>query len=140
MDRGRNISYNNAEILEWKVRSRSGFKARGHILGRLLKQYPSKKGHTHYQIHIGKNQRDTIELVYNTEFGEMPPLKVGMTVEACGDYITSTQKNGPYPASPDGAILHWVHINPGVQGHEHGYVLMDGKLTGTTPPKKYRNY
>ncbi len=137
MDGKSTLNFNNGQILDWKVKSRSGFQSRGHIIGRLLKQYPGKPGHGHYQVHIGKNQKDTIELIYNTDFGPMPSrLTVGMTVEACGDYITSTQKNGNYPASPDGAILHWVHINPSQKGHEHGYVIMGDTLTGITPPPR----
>ena len=35
-------------------------------------------------------------------------------------HITSTAQSGPYPASPDGAILHWVHMNPQSKGHPPG--------------------
>ena len=83
-----------------------------------------------------QNQTDTIEVIYNNQFGAMPRLAPGQIVEACGDYITSNRPNGHYPASPDGAILHWVHFNPADQGHEDGYVVVDGRLTGQTPPKK----
>jgi hypothetical protein len=129
---GQELAVNNAQILEWKLRTKSSFQARGHILGRLLRRYTNRSGHHHFSIGIGKSETDTIELIYNVEFGPIPALKVGSVVEACGDYITAKKRNGHYPPSPDGAILHWVHINPDSQGHEHGYVVFDGVVTGQT--------
>ena len=53
-----------------------------------------------------------------------------MSIEACGDYITSTAQSGPYPPSPDGAILHWVHMNPAGRGHDAGFLAINGTLYG----------
>jgi hypothetical protein len=80
---------------------------------------------------LGPAPDDTIELVYNDSFGELPELRLGMDVEACGDYITSYAPSGPYPASPDGALVHWVHHNPH-GSHPDGYVVIDGKVFGWT--------
>lgn len=132
---GKEFGPNNLQILEWKARTKNSFVARGHILGRLVRRYSNKNGHSHFSVLIGKTPTDTIEVIYNESFGETPPLTAGAVVEACGDYITSNQPSGPYPASPDGAIIHWVHFNPGVRGHEDGYVVVNGKLTGQTKPK-----
>lgn len=129
-DHKKELSVNNAQVLDWKARSKNGYKARGHVLGRAVRRYAGKRGHEHFAILIGKNATDTIEIVYNKKFGKMPQLRMGSVVEACGDYITSNKQSGPFPASPDGAILHWVHINLGIAGHEHGFVSVDGQVTG----------
>ena len=62
--------------------------------------------------------------------GAIPKIQKGMSVEACGDYITSTQTTAQYPASPDGAILHWIHKNPKPGGHASGYVEVDNVIYG----------
>jgi len=129
-DHGRDLPFNNEQVLDWKLHSKNGYKARGHVLGRALRRYAGKRGHEHFAVQIGKNPTDTIEVVYNTRFGKLPTLRSGAPVEACGDYITSNKKSGPFPASPDGAILHWVHVNVGTPGHEHGFVSVDGEVTG----------
>jgi hypothetical protein len=91
---------------------------------------PDRNGHAHFVIQIGKRADDTIEVIYNEDFGKMPTPKVGATVQACGDYITSTAQSGPYPASPEGAIIHWVHMNPRGKGHDAGFTIVDGVLYG----------
>jgi hypothetical protein len=131
-DNGQTLPVNNQQILEWKTRTKTAFQARGHIHGRLLRRYTNRSDHHHFSIQIGKSEADTIELIYNVDFGPIPALKVGSVVEACGDYITAKKRNGHYPPSPDGAILHWVHINPDQHGHESGYVVFDGVVTGQT--------
>jgi hypothetical protein len=134
--KGKKVSINNPEILQLKVRSQNGFLSRGHILGRLARRYSKKSGHDHFSVLIGKSQTDTIEVIYNDDFGALPPLRAGMVVEACGDYITSNKPKGHYPASPDGAILHWVHATQGASSHEDGYLMIDGNLQGQRPPRR----
>jgi hypothetical protein len=129
MDHGRNIPVNNSEVVHWKSNTQNQFLARGHILGTVDTVYSDKNGHNHFSVRIGSCEECTIEVIYNVEFGDLPELKAGMQIEACGDYITSFAPSGPYPASPDGAILHWVHRNPR-GGHPSGYVMVDGKVYG----------
>ena len=71
----------------------------------------------------------TVEVIYNEAFGQMPTLNPGAIIEACGDFITAKSQSGPYPASPDGAIVHWVHKAPNAR-HESGYVVVDGVVCG----------
>jgi hypothetical protein len=85
-------------------------------------------GHTHFEMQIGPNSDDTIEVVYNQSFGELPPLNPGMEVEVCGDYITTA--NQGHGSSPDGAIIHWVHKSPAGNGHPSGYVAVNGVVYG----------
>jgi hypothetical protein len=133
LDDDKDLPVNNTQVLEWKLRTPSGFKARGHILGRALRRYSGARGHEHFSVRIGNGPKDTIEIVYNTKFGTMPAIRLNDVVEACGDYITSNRRNGHYPPSPDGAILHWVHVSDSVKEHEHGFVAVGGHVTGVTP-------
>ncbi len=128
------LNVNVPQILEWKQNTPNQFKARGHIVGKVMAMGRMVGSHTHIGIRIGNGSRDTIELIYNDEFGSLPNnIKAGAKVEACGDYITSYAPSGHYPASPEGAILHWVHINPKNSGHEDGYFAIDGEVFGDNP-------
>src|SRR4051812_8822517 len=80
----------NPQVLDWKSTTANQFLARARVAGPVTKLYPDRNGHKHFEIKIGPNAKDTLEVVYNISFGKLPALKLGMTVEACGDYITST--------------------------------------------------
>ena len=124
---GKILPVNNAQVLKWKTSTQNQFHGRGHVQGELVQAYSNYTGHNHFEIQIGPNSSDTIEIVYNESFGALPRLQPGMSVEICGDYITTgTQgKTG----SPDGAILHWVH-NSNSASHPSGYVAIDGVAYG----------
>jgi len=87
----------------------------------------------HVKVKIGNGSRDTIEVVYNNAFGALPRIQAGMITEVCGDYITARAKAGPYPPSPEGAIIHWVHINSRGGEHEDGFFRIDGVVYGNRP-------
>ena len=127
---GRDLPINNQQVLHWKRTTPNQFRERAHVSGTIVQVFPDRNGHEHFVINIGKHGEDTIEVIYNQDFGPIPDPRIGMTVEACGDYITSTARSGPYPASPVGAIIHWVHANPSGRGHDPGFVVIDGKLCG----------
>ncbi|MDR3607631.1 MAG: hypothetical protein P4M08_09650 [Oligoflexia bacterium] len=124
------LPIDNQQVIQWKTSTANQYLARAHVEGPITTLYPDHSGHTHFEIELDKNTQETLEIIYNQSFGALPALQVGMQVEACGDYITSTAQSGPYPASPDGAILHWVHRNPGGRGHDSGFVAIDGVLYG----------
>jgi hypothetical protein len=92
--------------------------------------YSDKTGHDHFAAQIGKEKGDIIELIYNQDFGVLPDVQPGMKVQACGDYITATAQSGPYPPSPAGAIIHWLHMNPRGRGHDDGFLAINGRLYG----------
>jgi hypothetical protein len=126
---------NNDQVLHWKVNSKNQFRDRARVQGKIVRVYPDRNGHEHFSIQIGPQSTDTVEIVYNQQFGAVPDPQVGVEVEACGDYITSTAvspapRGGSYPASPDGAIVHWVHFAPARSGHTSGYLVIGGVLTG----------
>lgn len=124
------LEINNEEVLDWKFHSDNQYHDRGHIKGTIVKLYANATGHNHIEVSIGTDPKDTVEVIYNEDFGSVPStMKVGSSIEACGDYITANKKNGFHPPSPDGAIVHWVHksTNP---NHMHGFLIIDGTLTG----------
>ena len=125
------LDLNPADVMEWKHSSKNQYHNRGHLKGNITKLYDSKNGHRHFEITFNDDRtQDTIEIIYNEDFGQLPQLELGESVEACGDYITSTAPSGPYPASPNGAILHWVHNNPSGKGHPPGYLVISNVLYG----------
>jgi hypothetical protein len=132
------VSNNNSQVLGWKSAAQNQFEGRAHVQGAIVRVYPDRNGHHHFAIQIGPDAGDTVEIVYNEDFGPTPPPAVGMQVEACGDYITSVgPSSGPngevYPASPDGALVHWVHMAPPRSNHTSGYLVLGGVLTGQEP-------
>lgn len=129
LKRGQELPVNNEQVLNWKARTPNQFHSRGHIKGRLTKTYSDATNHHHWKVQIGEKTSDTIEVVYNEDFGKVTRFSVGSEVEACGDYITANKKSNGYPASPDGAIIHWIHMSPNPT-HLPGYLVVDGSLHG----------
>lgn len=128
IDRGVALPVNNDQVIQWETSTRNQFLARAHVAGPVLKTYPDQTGHHHFEIQLGATA--TLEVIFNEDFGAVPAIRPGMQVEACGDYITSSAPSGPYPASPDGAIIHWVHASPDPSRHPSGYLMIDGTLYG----------
>jgi hypothetical protein len=129
LSQGQVLPINNAQVLDWKTSTQNQFLARGHIKGLLAHMYPDHNGHTHMEVMLDSTPGHGIEVIYNQSFGALPTLTPGMVIESCGDYITSIAPTGKYPASPDGAILHWVHRGGG--SHASGYVSVNGVVYGT---------
>ncbi len=119
---GRALAVNDADVEHWEDTTASHFQGRAHIVGKVIGFFPDQTGHNHFSVQIGATGEDAIELIYNQSFGRLPVLAVGMTVEACGDYITDL-------ASPDKAIIHWVHKSNSAS-HASGYVAIDGEVYG----------
>jgi hypothetical protein len=141
---GRALDINNQQVLHWKRTTPNQFRDRAHVRGPIVRVFPEKNGHEHFEIKLGKREIDTLEVIYNQDFGLNPEPKVGMMVQACGDYITSKAQSGPYPPSPSGAIIHWVHMNPAGRGHDPGFMVMDGIICGqdasNAGPDPYPNH
>jgi hypothetical protein len=127
---GSTLPVDNAAVLALKTSTPNQYLTRAHVSGTIERIYPDHSGHNHFEVQIGPQPTDTIEFVYNISFGQLPNLQPGMTAEACGDYITSDAPTSQYPASPDNAIMHWIHRNPKGHGHPSGFVVIDGSLFG----------
>ena len=140
MSRSRALEIDNAQALNWKFNTANQFKARARIAGYISSVYTDRASHEHIQGRIGDGPNDTIELIYNKEFGALPEnIRVGATFEACGDYITAFAPSGRYQASPDGAIIHWLHYSPRPQAHDHGYLTIDGVVYGQSEDASAEN-
>lgn len=133
LDQKRTLSEMNQAVLGWKDSTKSGYQARARVSGKVTRITRPDKGHMRFEIQIGTAPDEVLEVIYNQKFGALKTPEPGQEVEACGVYITSNKKNGVHAASPSGAIIHWVHYNPGDRDggkHEHGYVMVDGRLFG----------
>jgi hypothetical protein len=135
LDKNSPIPVINDQVLDWKTSTANQYRQRAHIAGKIAGIYPNENGHQHFAIQIGSDKTDLIEVIYNTSFGRLPRLSIDMDVEACGDYITSNAQAGPYPPSPVGAIIHWIHRSPNLEKHESGYLMIDGTLYGQDAEK-----
>ena len=129
---GKELPVNNAQIVTWKHTTQNQFAARGHAAGVITKLYPDHNGHTHFEITMSGTANETLEVIYNQSFGSLPALAPGMNVDTCGDYITSTAPASGYVASPDGAIIHWIHQSDSPK-HPSGYVEINSNVFGYGP-------
>lgn len=128
------MPFRNQEVLQWKQSTPDQTLKRALVQGVVTQMYPSKTGHTHFAIDLNGDRKGDLEVIYNDNFGGLPTVSVGTKVVACGDYITV----GPRARlpSPMGAIIHWVHYNPGNRDggkHKHGFLIINGKPFGTDP-------
>ncbi|MGZ3725940.1 MAG: hypothetical protein ACXWQQ_09065 [Pseudobdellovibrio sp.] len=124
------LAINNDAVLNWKATTKNQYLNRGHIKGTLVRDLPDQSGHQHFEVRIGDKPNDLIEVIYNIEFGTIGLTAPGDSFEACGDYITANAAAGGYQPSPDGAILHWVHLSDNTKSHASGYVMINGVLYG----------
>ncbi len=140
-NRGRAMQPNNEQVLAWKTSTPNQYTDRGFITGTLVGVLLDKGSHLRLDVFVGPDRtggRNTdIELVYNRAFGDVrSQLRPGMQVAACGDFINAFAPTGRYPASPVGAILHWIHKK--MRGsHPNGFMMIDGQLYGQedAPPR-----
>ncbi len=131
---GQPLALNNRQVLQWRSSTPDQFLERGFVSGTVTDVYPDRPKHEHFAIDLDQVPGGDLEIIYNREFGALPEIRPGMRVVACGDYITV----GPRASrpSPMGAILHWVHYNPGTRDggrHPHGFVAIGDRLYGFSP-------
>jgi len=123
------IPVDNAKALNFKTTKPNQSLARAHVQGNIDTLYPNHSGHQHFSIRIGNEPNDKIEVVYSIDYGIIKNPEPGMSVEACGDLIVSNAAAGGYPASPVGAIIHWIHRSDNDK-HQSGFVMVNGTLYG----------
>lgn len=126
------LPYLNDQVMEWKTSTPDQTLKRAMIHGTVTQIFSKKTGHTHFAINIDQDPSGDIEVIYNDNFGELPKIQLGMKVVACGDYITVGPK-ARLP-SPMGAIIHWLHHNPGDRDggrHKHGFLVINGRTYGS---------
>ena len=117
---GTNLPVNNQQMLFWEQNMPNQWLGRGHAWGTIGNIYPTINGHYHFQ---GLIAGGSVEVVYNLDFLPLPKIQTGAIFEACGDFIVSTAATDQYPASPDKAILHWVHPSDDPSQHPSGFLI-----------------
>lgn len=132
LEGGDELSIDNSRVLRFKTEQKNQFLARAYVEGKVISQPERHGDHDRFSISLGKGPTDTLEVIYNSDFGSLPTVRVGDSVSVCGDFINSFARAGNYPPSPDGAIIHWVHYNPGDRSrkHEHGFIQFGADLVG----------
>lgn len=104
------------------------------VSGPVTAVYEGNATHNHFQINLGPSpdahHSGYIEVIFSKAFGELPEVTPGMSVVACGDYYISITPEDGFPASPDGAFIHWIHRNPKHGRHQDGFLMIDGTLYG----------
>jgi hypothetical protein len=131
---GQPIAINNSQVLTWEKTTANQFLARANVEGDVVAIYPNQTGHNHFAIQIGSDPSQTLEVIYDIGFGQLPQIQKGMHIQACGDYITSDEATSQYPVSPCGAIIHWVHMAP-KPTHKNGFLMINGQVYGQNDPK-----
>jgi hypothetical protein len=129
-DHGKDLTVMNDTVRQWKTTTQNDFRARAWISGTVDEIFSDQTGHRHFSLKIGPGTDDHIEVIYNQSFGDMPEAKIGDTAQACGDYITSFAQSGGYQASPDGALIHWVHKSTDIAKHDSGFVILNNVVYG----------
>ena len=124
---GEALSVDNQRVLGFKFSTPNQFLERARVDGRVVRILSSRPEHDHFEIQIGPKPQDTLEVVFNRDFGS-PQAKVGDEVEACGDYITSNAPTERYQPSPSGAIIHWVHENSRGGAHPDGFLVTNDQI------------
>lgn len=131
---GQAMPVDNAQVLNWEKSTPNQFLARANVEGDVVALYPNQTGHNHFAIQIGSDPSQTLEVIYDIAFGQLPNIQLGMHIQACGDYITSDQATSQYPVSPCGAIIHWIHMAP-KPTHKNGFLMINGQVYGQHDPK-----
>jgi hypothetical protein len=129
---GQTLQLNNEQVLDWRNSTPNQFRNRGLVSGPVTRIFldAGDGDHVHFEIQIGPEKDDVIEVVFNSEFGNLPDqIELDMPVTACGDYITSNAPTKQYPASPSGALIHWLHFDPD-NHHDDGWMVIGGKVYG----------
>lgn len=130
-DHNNELRVDNQSVLLWKRTTPNQTLKRSHLAGPIVRRYPDINKHIHFSVKIGPAPQDTIEVVYNIDFGPIKNIAVGMMVEACGDYITSNAPTPLHPKpSPDRAIIHWVHKTMNPAKHKGGFLVVNKGLYG----------
>ena len=141
---GRNVPINDPQVLGFKqsIQNEAPNPVRAHVYGVMVAGYADQTGHAHFGIQIGQATTDTVEIIYDLLFGTLPAIPLGTRVEACGDYFTANAPAKGYPASPDGAIIHWVHLDPKrtAGAHPDGFLVLNGEVFGTDLSHASNNY
>lgn len=125
-DKNQQVDLSNDDIIKWRDNMEPKFLARAFVKTKIVGVLEDRQNHIHFEVDLDgdfSTSDDRLEVIYNTKFGAVPEFRQGDTLIACGDFIVD-------PYSPTKAVLHWVHKNPKDKGHDDGYLVINGTLTG----------
>ena len=128
MDKQERLELNMSQILNYRDQLENKFTARAYIKGIIVGVIENRQNHTHFEVDLDNNLEsidDRIEVIYSTKFGELPSYKTGDEIIACGDFIIDQY-------SPLKAVVHWLHLSPPGNKHEHGFLIINGIVAGQT--------
>ena len=127
-DRKTVVPPSNQDALNW-IKTNDQSWHRVMLTGVVTKRLPDQTGHAHFLISLGTDHTSDVEVIHQSDFGEIPSIVPGMNVAVCGDFKDEAM---------DGvkAFVHWTHCNPGTQepNHPQGFVSVNGVLYGETAP------
>lgn len=132
MDKQERLEFNENQVLLWRDQLPSKQVARAYVRGIIVEVLEDRQNHVHFSVDFDKDLTtpdDRIEIIYNTKFGALPDYRVGDELIACGDFVVD-------PYSPLKAVIHWLHMSPKITSHEHGFLAINGIITGLINPKK----
>ncbi len=121
------VLIDNHQALSLRDFMENGFKTRALLEGTLVSVLENKQGHTHLEIDLDNDSQtldDRIEVIYNNEYGDLPDLKKGDRLIACGDFILDAY-------SPYKAIIHWLHKSLNVKKHNDGFLVINNIVFGS---------
>ncbi|KHD88211.1 MAG: hypothetical protein OM95_10215 [Bdellovibrio sp. ArHS] len=125
------MDFNESRLLVYRDEMEKKFTARAFIQGLIVGVMEDRQKHVHFEVDLDENfatTDDRIEVIYNTKFGPLPDFSAGDVLVACGDFVVD-------PYSPFKAVVHWLHMSPNLKTHEHGYLSINGVVTGLINPK-----
>ncbi|WP_253721009.1 hypothetical protein [Bdellovibrio bacteriovorus] len=131
LDKKDRMDFNESRLLAYRDEMEKKFTARAFIQGRIVEVMEDRQKHVHFEVDLDEDlstNEDRIEVIYNTKFGPLPEFRAGDVLVACGDFVVD-------PYSPFKAVVHWLHMSPNLKSHEHGYLSINGIVTGLINPK-----
>lgn len=126
LDKKNKLSIDNHMAINLRDFREHGFKTRALIDGLLMITMENRQGHTHLEIDLDQDFQtadDRLEVIFNNNYGELPELKAGDHIIACGDFIVDAN-------SPHKAVIHWLHKSPNIKKHDDGYLSINGIVFG----------
>ncbi len=126
MDKKISLDFNESQVLVWRDEQPHKFKARAYIKGRLVQLIEDRQRHVHFEVDLDEDlstSDDRIEVIFNTGFGPIPAYQPGDEVIACGDFVVDNY-------SPHRAVIHWLHMSPKKNNHDHGFIIINGVKAG----------
>lgn len=131
MDKKDRLEFNENQVLTWRDYEQKKFTARAFVKGLLVRVMEDRQKHIHFEVDFDNDlstSDDRIEVIYNTEFGPLPDYRPGDEIVACGDFVVD-------PYSKFKGVVHWLHMSPKLKAHDHGYLAINGVVTGQINPK-----